>query len=165
MRYIAHRGNINGINSSTENLPSNILRVISLGYDVEIDLRAEGGKLKLGHDSPQYEIDFEFLIQNRGLWIHCKNIDALYFLMERKEMLHSIGNRFFWHQNDDVALTSDGYFFTYPGKPLTDKSIAVMPEWSVGDDFEKCCGVCSDFVENIKNGNYSIENGRIVPNV
>lgn len=31
----------------------------------------------------------------------------------------------FWHQEDDYALTSSGYIWTYPDKLLTDKSIIV----------------------------------------
>ncbi len=53
---------------------------------------------------------------------------------------------FFWHQDDDVTLTSRGYFWTYPGKSLTTKSIAVLPEISEGDNFNKCAGICTDFV-------------------
>ncbi len=162
MRYIAHRGNISGIDETKENLPSHILEVLSCGYDVEIDLRKIGEKLFLGHDFPQYEVDFSFLVENRNLWIHCKNIEAAHFLSEKKREL-DFNNNFFWHQNDDITLTSEGYLFTFPGKTLTDMSIAVMPEWSVDiTNFEKCYGVCSDFVKNIKEGNFAMENGRMV---
>jgi hypothetical protein len=53
----------------------------------------------------------------------------------------------FWHQDDDVTLTSCGFMWTYPGKPLTDTSICVKPE----KNFEipkKVLGICSDYVVN-----------------
>ena len=51
----------------------------------------------------------------------------------------------FWHQEDDVTLTSRGFIWTYPGKPLTSKSICVKPE----KNFEipkKVLGICADNV-------------------
>ena len=32
----------------------------------------------------------------------------------------------FRHQEDDVTLTSRGYMWTYPGKPLTEKQIGYV---------------------------------------
>lgn len=160
MKYIAHRANTNGPNQEEENSPKKIKEVLNSGYDVEIDLRLIDDKLFLGHDEGKYEIDFEFLNQP-GLWIHCKNIEAFLYLREKENTFSSflmVKRNFFWHQTDDVALTSKGFFFTFPGKKLTEKSISVMPEWSVDSTyFDKCYGVCSDYVEKIKNGEYTIE--------
>ena len=50
----------------------------------------------------------------------------------------------FWHQEDDVTLTSRGFFWTYPGKELTKKSIAVLPQKI--DKTLDCYGVCTDEV-------------------
>ena len=53
----------------------------------------------------------------------------------------------FWHQNDDLTLTSNGYFWTYPGKDLTSNSIAVLPEISKTYTLEKkIAGICSDYI-------------------
>jgi len=49
----------------------------------------------------------------------------------------------FWHQEDDVTLTSKGYLWTYSGKELTENSIAVLPEKK--PDVE-VAGICSDYV-------------------
>jgi|TARA_B100000959_G_C14826137_1_gene559891 hypothetical protein len=55
----------------------------------------------------------------------------------------------FWHQKDDVTLTSKGYMWTYPGKLLTDNSITVLPE--INNDIpKKCLGICSDYIVNYK---------------
>ena len=50
----------------------------------------------------------------------------------------------FFHQNDSVTLTSEGYG-TYPTQPLTEKSICVLPELQK-IDVKGCAGICSDYV-------------------
>ena len=106
------------------------------GYDVEIDVWCFGdGGYWLGHDKPQYHIDESFL-HNKKLWCHAKNIQGLYSMLE--DSIHC-----FWHQEDDVTLTSEGYLWTYPGKDLTPNSISVLPDNK--PDVE-VAGVCSDFI-------------------
>jgi len=51
----------------------------------------------------------------------------------------------FFHQNDNVTLTSKGYMWTYPTQKLTEKSICVMPELQT-IDVKKSAGICSDFI-------------------
>ena len=90
---------------------------------------------------------FEFLEQP-GLWIHAKNIDALHVLGADAKL------NFFWHQEDDYTLTSQGYIWTYPGKHLMSHSVCVMPEWDKELDLTTfkpdCYGICSDYVNLIK---------------
>lgn len=144
MILISHRGNINGVDRLLENTTSYIMDAISLGYDVEIDLWYVDNKLYLGHDFAQYEISYEFINQS-NLWIHCKNIEAL-------EYLTDVGNcnNFFYHQEDDVTLTSKGILWTYPGKKLTKHSIAVLPEFKKFENINISYGICSDFIEKYK---------------
>lgn len=144
MILIAHRGNINGP-SVDENSPTLILNTLAQGYQVEIDVWFIDGKYFLGHDTPDYEVPSSFLIRN-GLWCHAKNIDALVALQEL-EVKH-----YFWHQEDDYTLTSSGYIWTYPGKVLTELSIAVMPEvvMNIADLPLNIAGVCSDYVSEMK---------------
>ena len=81
MKIISHRGNIDGINTDTENNPTQIDKVINMGYDVEIDLRIKDNKLFLGHDYPQYEIDIEWLNKRKDkLWVHAKDYNSVTFL-------------------------------------------------------------------------------------
>lgn len=145
MKYIAHRGLIDGPNKELENRPEQIKTVLEMGYDCEIDLWRIGQKWFLGHDEPQYEVDEEF-VKMSGLWIHCKNLAALYILSTSTDHLYT----FFWHQNDDFTLTSDGYIWTYPDKDLSNISIAVMPElfpkyWEYIKQVE-IAGVCTDYI-------------------
>jgi hypothetical protein len=93
----------------------------------------------LGHDEPQYEINYDWL-NNRlnKLWIHCKNVESLSWI--KNTDLH-----YFWHESDTVALTSKNYIWAFPGKQPISDSISVMPEIN-NDDITKCVGICSDYV-------------------
>jgi hypothetical protein len=142
MQLISHRGNIDGI-SKLENQPDYIDSAIELGYDVEVDIWYIGGKIYLGHDLGQYQIDINWLNERSDkLWIHCKNHPALELMCETN--LH-----YFWHDEDDVTITSKGIIWVHPKiKPL-EKGIAVLPErhnWPVGD----CLGICSDYIKQYK---------------
>lgn len=146
MILISHRGNINGKQPDKENHPDYIWEALRKGYNVEIDVWFVNDKLKLGHDNPQYDFPFE-LFENHynKLWIHCKNLEAIVELNK----FDKTGTRlnYFWHQEDDVTLTSKGYIWAYPGKQPIANSIAVMPELNK-DDISKCVGVCSDYIIN-----------------
>ncbi len=147
MKIISHRGNIEGPNSSTENFPDQINDCINRGYDVEIDLRIINDAFYLGHDNPDYIVEFEWLIKNKNkLWIHCKNLESLRYLSD-------FDFNFFWHQSDDYTLTSKGHVWTYPGKSVISKSIIVMPE-KISFDFSQLkeydvYGVCTDYPTRI----------------
>ena len=145
MILISHRGNINGKLESYENEPNYIDLALSKGYDVEIDVWCVDGLLYLGHDKPQYGINFKW-IQDRfdKLWVHCKNIESVVFF---KECEYDIN--YFWHQEDTLTLTSQKHIWVYPGKQPIKNSIAVMPEIH-NEDTSNCFGVCSDYIENYK---------------
>lgn len=140
MRLIAHRGNISGPNPEKENNPDYIKETLTKGFDAEIDLWVNDGQLFLGHDKPQYDISHDFLLQS-NIWIHCKNIPALSYCKK-----HTISNPYFWHQEDDVTLTSNGLLWTYPGKELTPYSIAVMPETAAFENIHQAYAICTDRV-------------------
>ena len=80
-------------------------------------------------------------LEDKKLWCHAKNIDALLALSK-------IDCKYFWHQNDDVTITSNG-FLDFSGKQLTENSICVLPEISKTKVIN-CAGVCSDFIEKYK---------------
>ena len=144
MRFISHRGNISQINRDLENRPSQIIQAIELGYDCEIDLWLSEGRLYLGHDSPQYHIESDFLLQYvRSLWVHCKNIEAILWCKE----CNSERINYFWHQQDKVTLTSLGFIWAFPGFQPIRNSIAVMPEINQECELKSCLGICSDQIE------------------
>jgi hypothetical protein len=128
---------------SLENSPYFIDAAIQKKYDVEIDLRTRNGKLFLGHDEPQYEVNDEWLTERIDkLWVHCKNVELLNWI--RSTSLH-----WFWHEEDTLTLTSLNFIWVYPGKQPIKNSIAVMPEIH-NDDISQCLGICSDLIGNYK---------------
>lgn len=149
MIYIAHRGNLTGPNKEQENHPDYIMEAINSGYHCEIDFWKENDKLLLGHDEPQYEIDFSFLF-TPNLIIHCKNLHALTYLADYQN--ECVDLHFFFHDTDDATLTSLGYIWVYPGRPiLSNGSIVVMPERIMEEyDFKKAGGICSDYISEYK---------------
>jgi hypothetical protein len=147
MKLISHRGNINGKIESLENKPTYIDLAISKGYDVEVDIWYKDNIFWLGHDKPDYSIDFRWL-QNRisKLWIHCKNIEAI---INFNANFVIFPFNYFWHENDTVTLTSLNYIWAFPNKQPIKNSIAVIPEL-FNDDVSSAIGVCSDFIERYR---------------
>lgn len=121
---ISHRANLDGPVLQNENNPINIDLMIEAGFYVEVDIQdfiTNKGKTYciLGHDKPEYVILLEFL-QRRNIICHCKTIKALSFLIDK---VHC-----FFHDTDNVTLTSEKLLWTYPGKPIKRNSILVLPE-------------------------------------
>jgi hypothetical protein len=149
MKLISHRGNINGPDISRENSPLYIIEALNLGYDVEIDLWAKDNILFLGHDKPQYKIENSFIENNKdNLWIHCKNLEALYVCQFILKDIH-----YFWHQSDDYTLTSKNIFWTFPGKDLTPNSVLVtFDDLDLNTIGSNVYGVCTNYlIDRIKN--------------
>jgi len=148
MKYIAHRGNLDGPIPDSENNPEYLDYALYHGFDVELDLRVINGLFYLGHDEPQYKIDLDWLEERQHkLWIHCKNTEALSKCVDA-------GLHCFFHNTDDYTITSKGYVWAYPGKPrASEYCILVMPELSHGTKFLKgygYYGICSDYIEKVK---------------
>jgi hypothetical protein len=143
MHYISHRGNIEGPNPNRENDPSYIREAIRRGYEVEIDVWRKNGSFYLGHDRAQYRVDFKFL-QNKRLWCHAKNIEALSELLKHRKRIHC-----FWHEEDNYAITSKGYIWAYPGN-IDGNTIVVMPEKYNLNPSRSARGVCSDYIKEYK---------------
>jgi hypothetical protein len=153
MKIIAHRGLTHGPNDSTQNHPSQIQMALHLGFEAEIDLWRIDNRLVLGHDAPEHEINLQFL-RDKPLWIHCKNLDALFYLQDFDAEFN-----FFWHESDLVTLTSQLYIWTYFGKLETmhQRSICVMPEatypWSEISSMAQqhaWYGFCTDHAEKLR---------------
>lgn len=150
MKYISHRGNINGPNPDRENDPIYIFEALAQGYDVEIDVWVTNNSMvMLGHDSPMHSVNKKML-QIPGLWCHAKNIEALNFMLEEK-----VPNCF-WHQGDDVTLTSSGYIWTHSDcNTYTPKSIVCHMDAPTPRDmatYRKTSGVCSDYIAVAQEG-------------
>ena len=157
MKIISHRGNLNGSDKNKENKIQSISLAISLGFDVEIDVWYINNLLYLGHDQDDLILDpnlKDYLLENSSkLWIHCKNIESLIYLLNFKEL------NIFGHSNDEYVLTSKHNIFCKPGVPTNEKSIIVMPEISPiysEESFNNCYGVLTDYPVNIKDKNFEL---------
>lgn len=138
MRVIAHRGNLDGP-CPNENIPKVIDTVLSLGFDVEIDLWKFGSFLWLGHDTPTYTVTERWICEDaERKWIHCKNLEALDWCLYSSYIYEA-----FWHQDDMFTLTKGGYIWTFPHQEVTSKSIICIS--SVPRIIDKCYGVCTDY--------------------
>lgn len=144
MIKIAHRGNVFGPDSLMENSPYHLLNAIDLGYDVEVDVWVNDNIISFGHDEPVFlNISDEFLIEiGNHAWFHCKNLEALHFFNTIFPQLN-----YFWHQEDDFTLTSQGYIWTYPSKETTKRSILVLEGQDPAP--KNVLGVCSDYISLI----------------
>jgi hypothetical protein len=140
MFLISHRGNTKGLSPSLENDPCHLKEVLQAGFDIEIDVWSEKDKFYLGHDYPQYSVNIEFL-KNEKLWCHAKNLQAL-------EVMLGEGVHCFWHQEDNYTLTSKGYIWTYPNKPICKNSIIVCKNLKETQYYANLdiAGICSDYV-------------------
>jgi len=147
MKLIAHKGNVNGPNTSTENTPQQIDWCIENGYDVEIDVRynVEKDKFYLGHDESKYEINWWWLAGRlEHLWIHCKDLTTLHEFTS-----NTSGYNYFWHQGDDYTLTSQGQIWASSGKPYKDDTVIVIENPEDVKEYD-CYGICSDYVGKIR---------------
>jgi hypothetical protein len=142
MLFISHRGNLTGANTLLENHPTYIQHALEEGVDVEVDIWFIDGQFHLGHDNPQTQLPEHFLTDER-IWFHCKNVEALYAI-EKREFFQGTSIKYFWHQEDDVTLTSNKKIWTYPGKLLVPGSIAVLPEVARKGDVWSCYAICTD---------------------
>lgn len=147
MILISHRGNIDCVLPEQENSPAYIERAILLGYDVEIDIRLIDGKIYLGHDFPQYEISFDWLLDKRQhLWVHTKNFKALSFLIDKEV-------KTFFHQKEKHTIINNcNLIWSHELSEANEKSI--IPLLSI-DDINRfrgtnVYGICSDFVSTLK---------------
>lgn len=141
---ISHRGNVNG-KSSNENSPDYIDNALQKGFDVEIDIRYIDYKLMLGHDQGKYQISLDWINERRNnLWVHCKDKYSIEYLNSESSEIN-----YFFHNDDDLTITSKGFLWVFPGMQPVKNSIAVMPEL-YNDDIMQCIGVCSDFINNYK---------------
>ena len=146
MKIISHRGIVENSEFS-ENSPEAIDFAIKQGFEVEIDIRLIGEDFFLGHDTPDYKVEFRWLRDRlTRIWIHCKNFEALAFF-------NAIGYEFnyFWHQEDDYTITSDNTIWTYPKKKVYENSIIV--DLNLLDGIEKYTrfkGICTDVPLKLK---------------
>ena len=149
MKFIAHRGNIDGVVHTEENTTNKIERALDLEFDVEIDVRYMDDKIFLGHDSPTEQIPMSFLLNRSDyLWIHAKDLKTFLFLLAFKKDLN-----IFLHDSDAATLTTKGYVWTHPNSvDFGYTSVALKFEYVPGFVSTRLVyGICSDNPEAFRN--------------
>lgn len=141
VRLIAHRGNLRGRDPRRENQQQYIDDALELGYEAEVDLWALDGSLWLGHDTPQYETSLNWIEERHSrLWVHCKNVEAV-------DYLFGSSYNWFFHDQDDLTITSQGFVWCYPGVSLPSQEFVMLSfgqqEPTVPDNV---IGICSDYL-------------------
>ena len=97
----------------------------------------------LGHDYPQYKIDIEWLNKRKDkLWIHAKDYESVTFLK-------NTDLNWFWHDKDDMTLTSHGYIWSNIGKYFEGGITVSLESTDLPDNI---LGVCTDELKKFING-------------
>jgi len=141
MKKIAHRGNYAGIQPDRENTIEYIQEALSLGYWVECDIQTTQNGLYFGHDEPQEPLDYKIVMHPRVI-CHAKDTNALTRLLD-------LGAHCFWHEEDNVTLTSQGYIWCYPGvHPKHESAIWLdLQDKALPENTSGIWGICSDKFE------------------
>lgn len=144
MKFIAHRGNLNGPNPACENAPFYIDAAISAGHLVEVDLRRVGGDLFLGHDYPHYQVTPEWIDERKNsLLIHLKDFAAAKAVTD---CWHT-----FCHAGDPYTLTSEGKLWLHDISlyPNLDTIVPLMTRELVSAyGHRNVYAICSDWKVN-----------------
>jgi hypothetical protein len=146
MRLISHRGNINGRKPNLENTLEYIDTAIESGYAVEIDAWEQGTKLYLGHDKGEIEVSLDWLLdRNNYLYIHCKNFQALSYLID-----HDLD--IFYHEKEDYTIMSNGLIWAHNIDMVDELCIIPLLDKKDIENWKErlVYGVCSDYIELLK---------------
>lgn len=155
--WILHRGLCAGPSTALENHQDLLCAAMEAGWDVELDLWKVGEQLYLGHDwadASKQPLTVPFFLGYKNAWIHCKNMEALAYMINAAEANESLAH-YFVHDIDEATLTNTGEAWCYPGKWAGRRSICVLPERSAtlaeasATAFglqRQIAGVCSDYL-------------------
>tara|TARA_R100001015_G_C4424187_1_gene23692 strand:- start:22 stop:495 length:474 start_codon:yes stop_codon:yes gene_type:complete len=157
MILISHRGNTNGPNKRKENTKEYIDNALNKGYHVELDIWFKDGKFFLGHDVPEVETRFEWLLARKEkIWIHCKNAEALFKLTSDRNQM-----TLFYHEKEDYSLiyngrdkngsTVNGVIWAHNIKNINHKCVIPLLDKSdlKNKPDEDIWGICSDYVDKL----------------
>ena len=139
IKFIAHRGNYNGIQPAWENTSDYLeFAFYDKKHDVECDLILHKGILYYGHDEPVDTANLGF-IQQQGVWCHAKTLETL-------EELLKMRTNCFWHEQDTVTLTSEKYIWCFPGNfPRNKRAVWLDLEGiPLPQDTTGIYGICGD---------------------
>jgi hypothetical protein len=144
-QHICHRGNITGPQKELENNFGILIQRSIQGYSTELDVWFHEGQLWLGHDKPEYKITLEWLASDKRRLVHAKDGKTFeYLLLEAGK--RAVDLHIFYHTDEDYVLTNKGIVIAYPGKPLLEGGLCMMPERAnySQEELNKSFCICSD---------------------
>jgi hypothetical protein len=144
-QHICHRGNIKGPVKGLENNFGILIQRTLQDYATEVDIWYHENNLWLGHDRPEYKISLEWLVSDKRRLIHAKDGKTFEHLLQEAGK-RALDIHIFYHTEEDYVLTNKGLIICYPGKPLLEGSLCMMPERATykREDLQKCFSVCTD---------------------
>ena len=144
-RHICHRGNLHTRVKELENNFGVLIQRAIQGFDVEVDVWFHENTLWLGHDKPDYKITLEWLMSDKRRLIHAKDGKTFEYLLQETGK-RALDLHIFYHTEEDYVLTNKGHVICYPGKPLLQGSICMMPERAnySEEELQKSFYICSD---------------------
>ena len=144
-QHICHRGNLTGPVKEFENNFGILIQRSIQGFRVEVDVWYYDKHLWLGHDRPEYKVSLEWLVSCKRRLIHAKDGATFEYLLEEAGK-RALDLHIFYHTEEDYVLTNKGLVICYPGKPLLNGSLCMMPERASysSEEMQKCFSVCSD---------------------
>jgi hypothetical protein len=148
MKLISHRGNYRGVLPERENKPSYIDTAISMGYDVEVDVRFIDGNFYLGHDTPDTLVTLEWILKRKDkLWLHCKDLESA------KQFSNIDNVKYFCHSSDSFVLTSTKHIWVHDLNLNLDETciIPLLDEKSINNyDKRSVYAICTDYINLLK---------------
>lgn len=144
-QHICHRGNINGSVKELENNFGVLIQRSIQGHQVEVDVWYHENHLWLGHDKPEYKITLEWLASDKKRLIHAKDGKTLEYILQESGK-RALDLHVFYHTDEDYVITNKGLVICYPGKPLLEGSVCMMPEKAsyTEEQLRKVFVICSD---------------------
>ena len=144
-QHSCHRGNLFGPVKETENNFGVLLQRSIQGHHVEVDVWYHEHTLWLGHDKPEYKITLEWLLSSKRRLVHAKDGPTFEYLLQETGK-RALDIHVFYHTDEDYVLTNKGLVICYPGKPLLEGSLCMMPERASysSEELQHCFSVCSD---------------------
>lgn len=144
-QQICHRGNLTGSIKELENNFGILIQRSIQGHRVEVDVWYHEQCLWLGHDKPEYKITLDWLVSCKRRLIHAKDGKTFEYLLQEAGK-RALDLHIFYHTEEDYVLTNKGLVICYPGKPLLEGSLCMMPERASYSpvELQQSFAICSD---------------------
>lgn len=145
--YISNRGNLTGMNSYKENSPDYIQIAIDSGFDCVVDVSYMEGVVYFGTANHLYIVDLEFIAKNNEkLWLRCANPQTLQYFFSLNNQIKCI----MFLLNEQLTSNQTLWLSSYNDIQSYNQIIIVMPEWSNWKTYSNALGVCSNYIEYIR---------------